>query len=306
MDSFLDLLEKYFHIFIGGFTGSFYYIIDELSHPFQGNNFFYWMVFGSLLVWTIEVLVPWRKYQKPIRKDFWLDVFYMFFNVYIFSLIGYNAISNVFTEAFNNFLEQAFGITNMVAISLMHLDLWLQLLIFLILRDFLDYFVHRLLHRVPFLWNFHKLHHSSEEMGFAVQMRFHWGEAVVYRIFEYTLLGMIGLSIQNYIIISVFAFMWGHLNHANIPIKLGPLKYILNNPRMHIWHHAKHLPYERRYGANFGLTFSIWDYIFGTAYIPEDGRDIELGFPKSEKYPKTFWEQMKYPFLKKKPDETTE
>ena len=63
---------------------------------------------------------------------------------------------------------------------------------------------------------------------------------------------------------------------------------------MHIWHHAKHLPY--RYGANYGISLSVWDYLFGTAYMPEDGRDIELGFEEVEQYPKSFLEQQVFPF----------
>ena len=57
---------------------------------------------------------------------------------------------------------------------------------------------------------------------------------------------------------------------------------------MHIWHHARDLPEDRPYGMNFGLTLSLWDYLFGTAYIPKDGRDIELGFPRVEEFPSTF------------------
>ena len=71
---------------------------------------------------------------------------------------------------------------------------------------------------------------------------------------------------------------------------------------MHIWHHAKALPEGRRYGVNFGLTLSIWDYIFKTNYIPETGRDIPLGFEDVESFPEGFWEQQAYPWIQKKPD----
>jgi len=73
---------------------------------------------------------------------------------------------------------------------------------------------------------------------------------------------------------------------------VGPfMKIIFNSPEMHIWHHSYNLPEERRYGINFGLTLAIWDYIFGTAHIPHDGRDIQLGFPGVEEFPKSFVEQ---------------
>jgi len=57
---------------------------------------------------------------------------------------------------------------------------------------------------------------------------------------------------------------------------------------MHIWHHAYDIPKERKYGVNFGITLSIWDYLFRTNYIPSDGRDIKLGFPGDEDFPETF------------------
>ena len=73
---------------------------------------------------------------------------------------------------------------------------------------------------------------------------------------------------------------------------LGPLmKKLFNSPEMHIWHHSYHLPKDRHTGVNFGLTLAIWDYLFGTAYIPNDGRDIQLGFPGVEEFPKEFINQ---------------
>ena len=86
----------------------------------------------------------------------------------------------------------------------------------------------------------------------------------------------------------------GHLNHSNVNITYGPLKYIFNNPAMHIWHHARELP-KGSYGVNFGISLSLWDYLFGTAYIPKSGRDITLGFPGDEDYPEDFLHQVTYP-----------
>lgn len=69
---------------------------------------------------------------------------------------------------------------------------------------------------------------------------------------------------------------------------------------MHIWHHSKALPEEHPNGMNYGLTLSIWDYLFGTAYVPHDGKDIELGFEGDEDFPETFTGQMKFPFRREK------
>jgi sterol desaturase/sphingolipid hydroxylase (fatty acid hydroxylase superfamily) len=186
---------------------------------------------------------------------------------------------------------QLFGVKNLVAISVENMPVWVQLLTLLVVRDFIQWNIHRLLHRIDFLWEFHKVHHSVEEMGFAAHLRYHWVENVVYRTLEYIPLAMIGFGIEDFFIVHIFTLAVGHFNHSNFRLKLGPLKYIFNNPDMHIWHHAKELPLERRYGVNFGLTLSIWDYLFRTNYIPRDGRDIALGFENSEAFPKSFVQQ---------------
>jgi sterol desaturase/sphingolipid hydroxylase (fatty acid hydroxylase superfamily) len=70
---------------------------------------------------------------------------------------------------------------------------------------------------------------------------------------------------------------------------IGPyMKYIFNSPDMHIWHHAYDIPKEREAGINFGITLAIWDYLWGTAYMPRDGRDIRLGYPGGGQMPHDF------------------
>lgn len=287
-------MEKYVTIIRDSFQGYAQYLWQEIRMP-HGTNYFYWLIGLSLFVWLLEILTPWRKKQQAFRRDFWLDGFYMFFNFFLFSLIGYNAISNVFVELFNDAIA-LLGCTNIVALKIASWPVWMQLLALLITRDFLQWNIHRLLHRVPWLWEFHKVHHSVAEMGFAAHLRYHWMETIVYRSLEYLPLAMIGFGIDDFFVVYIFTLLIGHLNHANIHLPLGPLKYILNNPQMHIWHHAYHLPDNRRYGVNFGITFSIWDYLFGTDYIPENGRDIPLGFEKSEEFPDSFWGQIFYGF----------
>lgn len=68
---------------------------------------------------------------------------------------------------------------------------------------------------------------------------------------------------------------------------------------MHIWHHAYNLPEDRQRGINFGLSLAVWDYLFGTAHVPHDGRDIRLGFPDVESFPDTFLSQVTYGVSKK-------
>ena len=274
----------------------FNYVIDELFR-LSWNNYLFWLIGISLFFWSLEIAFPWRKDQKIFRKDFWLDAFYMFFNFSLFSLIGFAAISDIVVNLFNDGLK-TIGINNLAFFHIESLPYWSQLLILLVIRDFIQYFIHRLLHRVPFLWNFHKVHHSVKEMGFAAHLRFHWMETVVYRTLEYIPLALIGFGINDFILVHLFTLAVGHFNHSNLKIPLGPLKYIFNNPQMHIWHHSKKLP--EKFGANFGLTLSIWDYLFKTNYIPRNGKNIELGFESDENFPSTFISQEIYPLKMKK------
>ena len=290
-------MEKYLKIIADGFSGYWTYLQKELLYP-SWHNYFYWLVGLSLFIWLLEVIFPWRTKQSVVRKDFWLDGFYMFFNFFLFSLIGFNAVSNLGVNLFNDFLS-LFGVVNIAAIKVQGLPAWSQFLIMFLIADFIQWNIHRLLHRHPRLWEFHKVHHSVEQMGFAAHFRFHWMETVIYKTLQYIPLAMIGFGIQDFFIIHIIAVAIGHLNHSNLGISYGPLKYIINNPKMHIWHHAKELPGDR-YGVNFGLSLSLWDYLFGTAYLPVNGRDIKLGFKGVENYPNKFTDQMLEPFKQRK------
>ena len=290
-------MEAYWQTFSSTFSGYAAYLWHDVLNPHWGN-YFYWLIAISIMVYLLELAFPWRKNQGRIREDFWLDAFYMFFNFFLFGLVGYAAFSNVVAQAFNDLLAGTFGIRNLVAINVATLPHWVQLLILFVVRDFIQWNTHRLLHWSPRLWEFHKVHHSVREMGFAAHLRYHFMETIVYRSIEYLPLAMIGFGIQDFILVHLFTIVIGHLNHANIYLPLGPLKYIFNSPQMHIWHHSKELP-KGSSGVNYGLTLSIWDYLFGTVWMPRDGRDIKLGFDEVDEYPHGFFSQMFKPFQRK-------
>jgi len=262
-------------------------------------NYFWWLVLLSLVVWGLEILFPWRKNQAIIRKDFWLDAFYMFFNFYVFALIisGFYVIVELAAQNFG------YSTGALAIINVQEMPTWLGLLIFFILNDLVQRFTHVLQHRYNWMWQFHKVHHSVEQMGFAAHLRYHWMENIFYKPLK-TLVVMIlvGGEPSDAFIIHYFAITIGHLNHANLNWSYGPLKYIFNNPKMHIWHHAYSLPDERSKGVNFGISLSIWDYIFRTSYIPESGRDIKLGFTGISKFPDSFLKQAVYGFVPDKED----
>lgn len=258
------------------------------------TNYFWGLVVISLVVWLLEIAFPWRKEQAIIRKDFWLDGFYMFFNFFIFAIV----ISGVY-----KMLGLFFGEIGLTAKSLALIDIsqwapWLQLLIFFIILDFVQWFTHVLLHKYPILWRFHKVHHSVKEMGFAAHLRYHWMENIFYKplkTFGVMIIG--GFEPEQAYIIHFITIAIGHINHANIKITYGPLKYIFNNPVMHLYHHAYVVP-EGKYGMNYGISLSLWDYIFKTNYIPEDSGTVEIGFEGEDKFPTGFIGQSMYGFRK--------
>lgn len=335
-------MENYWSVFVNGYRGYASYLWSEISNP-HWHNYFYWLILVSVFFLALEWLRPWRADQPRFRKDFWLDAFYMFFNFFLFSLIVFNAASDVVVNLFNDGIRALTSIDLQSMNPLQSAPLWGVLLVGFVVRDFVQWWVHRLLHRSETLWKFHQVHHSVEQMGFAAHLRYHWMETIVYRSVEYIPLALLGIGLYDFFIIHIFTLAVGHYNHANISVSgwvtggivggligiviatsgfdvtllqepaiwqqlavfatsvalgsllLGPfMKRLFNSPEMHIWHHAYDLPADKHYGVNFGISLAIWDYLFGTAYIPHEGRDIRLGYPGVEEMPKDFFGQIRH------------
>lgn len=223
----------------------------------------------------------------------------MGFNFYIFNLIIFIALSNTTAYLFSS-LMLSIGLPK---VGILDVSLWnpfFQIIIYFIISDFIQWLIHNLFHRVKWLWKFHKIHHSVTEMGFLAHFRFHFMENVIYKTSLYIVIGyLFNFNLEHAFFLHSFTILVGHLNHSNISLDYGLLKYILNNPKMHIWHHAKDLPDRYSNGVNFGISLSIWDYIFKTNYIPRDGRDISIGFNGVEKFPNRFISQQLNPFKSK-------
>lgn len=290
-------MENYIKAFTSGFLGTVDWTWKSILFEVPWyTNYFWGLIVISLLIWLLEIIFPWRKDQSVFRKDFWLDTFYMFFNFFLFALV----INGVYKMLEVLFSDVGITTTSLALINFSSWPMWTQLLVFFILLDFVQWFTHVLLHRFPVLWQFHKIHHSVKEMGFAAHLRYHWMENLLYKplkTFGVMLLG--GFEPEQAYIVHFAAITIGHLNHANIKLTYGPLKYVFNNPVMHLYHHAYALP-KGSFGVNFGISLSLWDYLFGTSHIPEDSGTIELGFPGEEKVPKGFWGQLFYGFGKAK------
>ncbi|NKI25051.1 sterol desaturase family protein [Arenibacter sp. 6A1] len=291
-------MEKYLQAFSSAFMGTVNWtgksIVFEV--PWY-SNYFWGLIIISLIVWGLEILFPWRKEQSIFRKDFWLDGFYMFFNFFLFAI----AISGFYKVIGLLFNDLGIDKSSLTLFNLSELPNWGQLLVFFLVLDFVQWFTHVLLHTYPVLWKFHQIHHSVKEMGFAAHLRYHWMENIFYKplkTFGVMILG--GFEPEQAFMVHFFAITIGHLNHANIKITWGPLKYLLNNPVMHLYHHAYELP-KGKNGVNYGISLSLWDYIFKTNYIPEDSGRLQLGFEGDDKIPKSFFKQITYGLSKLKP-----
>lgn len=251
------------------------------------ENYFWGLILISLVVWIFEIIFPWRKSQKIFRKGFWIDIIYMFFNFFLFSIIIVG-----FYEAFNKLLFDLFGIaSNSIAlIELSTFSQISQLIIFFITLDFFQWLTHIMMHRFDFLWKFHKVHHSVKEMGFAAHFHYHWMENILYKplkVFAVMLIG--GFEPEQAYLIHFLTITIGHLNHSNIKLSYGPLKYVFNNPIMHLHHHASSSSNNFKTGVNFAISLSIWDYIFKTNYIPNENGDAKLGYEGDQSMAKSFF-----------------
>jgi sterol desaturase/sphingolipid hydroxylase (fatty acid hydroxylase superfamily) len=265
-----------------------------LSVIWDTRQNFFWLMVISLACWIFERLFPWRREQATLRRQFGQDLFWLLFNGH------YAGILVAFLGSW--LLQQAAAAIPAVAIPppeqirlLGSRSLWLQFVLFLALKDLLEWGVHNLLHRISWLWSFHKLHHSIEELDWIGNMRFHWMEIAVYKSLTYLPLVVLGVDGRVILWVAIANTLIGHLNHSNLNISWGPLRYLLNSPRMHVWHHEL-IPRGHR-GVNFAVCFSLWDWIFGTAHMPS-GQPDRLGFHDMDAYPRGLLGRLSYPLAK--------
>lgn len=162
----------------------------------------------------------------------------------------------------------------------------LAIAFWLLLADFTIYVAHWCMHRVPFLWRFHQLHHSATEMNIITGMRVSLGErginSAVSFFILYIFLGVASPAIMYPVF--VIQAVVDRLQHSDIPWDYGPLNYLIASPRFHRIHHSA---YVEDYDANYANIFSIWDYVFRTVSprYAEDRRnadDCPLGLGDSQ------------------------
>ncbi len=259
-------------------------------------QYYFWLVIVSVIVFTIERLFTWRKNQRILRRGIWQDLFWLIFNGHYLGLVLAMVTGHVVQGVNAAFYRAGLPVPESLAL-LQDTPLWLQVIVFFLLKDFIEWNIHRLLHRTPWLWEFHKLHHSIVELDWIGNFRFHWGEVIVYKTLSWLPLVILGVDWRVMLGLAVFGTLAQDLNHANIRANWGPLRYVFNSPMMHVWHHDVEL--HGKGGQNFGIVLSVWDWLFGTVYWPKNtDRPGQLGFEGIDRYPRGLVPRFAYPFYK--------
>lgn len=231
-----------------------------------------------------ERLWPARS-QALLRRGFFTDVLYV--PIHFLMRVIINGTVAVLLAGWARENLPA-GTTAVLASS----PLWVQVLVLLVVLDFFFYVMHRLKHQWTWWWRLHETHHSSQDLDWLSTVRFHPLEKVLDRVIYLLPLLLLGVSDDALLIWAGVDAFSGMLIHSNLDIRLGPLVYLVNSPEMHRWHHAREGAWQQ---VNFGNNFSIFDWMFGTAYLapttPDDYGVDDPAYPEGN-----LWRQFLYAF----------
>ncbi len=230
--------------------------------------------------------VWWRK------RELLTDVMYWFFVPLIARMVrisllifGAGLLFNIHTpEQLIAFYDHGHG-------PLSELPFAVQLVMFMVVSDFLLYWNHRFFHGQA-MWKYHAIHHSSEDLDWISAARFHPVNLFIGTVAVDVILLLAGISPDVMVWISPFTTFHSAFVHANLNWTLGPLKYLIATPVFHRWHHTS---LEQGGNTNFAGTFPIWDILFGTYRMPKGELPVTYGVDDPV-MPHGFPEQMAYPF----------
>jgi sterol desaturase/sphingolipid hydroxylase (fatty acid hydroxylase superfamily) len=184
-------------------------------------------------------------------------------------------------------------------------------ILYILIFDFALWLAHYLFHRVPLLWEFHKVHHSAEVLTPFSAGRVHPIDDLV----GYAMTGLFGGTIaalcdlvfgpealvmsplQLHVVMLAFFLFGFHLRHSHVWLPYtGMLGRILISPAHHQVHHSSA---ERHWDRNMGFIFAFWDWIFGTLHVPEKRQEqFPLGIGGEEKEFNSVWRLYALPFAK--------
>ncbi|WP_296148758.1 sterol desaturase family protein [uncultured Flavobacterium sp.] len=235
----------------------------------------------------IEMVFPKRKDQKTFHEEWRTDLVYF-------------VVSHLLVQFFGVITQKPatlfFG-----WIGLSGLHEWVQSLPFIVellfaffITDLFQYWTHRFFHNYSYLWRFHSIHHSTENMDWLAGSRTHFVDIFVTRSMAFVPLYVFGFSTITFNVYVIFMAIHAVLIHSNTRINFGFIKYIFATPQYHHWHHCKN---PKHYGKNFATIFPLIDKMFGTYYLPKDEWPEDTGLLEAD-YPKGYLKQAIYPFTK--------
>jgi sterol desaturase/sphingolipid hydroxylase (fatty acid hydroxylase superfamily) len=142
---------------------------------------------------------------------------------------------------------------------------WLIVIEMLVLTDFIYYWTHRLAHTVPLLWRFHSIHHSTRHLRWTSAMRVHPGEFYGHLVTLLPLL-LLGFPVDALVPLTPAVTLYAFFIHTRSNVSFRAVRYLVNTPRFHGWHHARDISNGTK---NFAGFFPVFDAIFGTYHLPE-------------------------------------
>lgn len=238
------------------------------------------IISAAVLFIILERIFPYNKGQKVLREGFFDDLaLYTIAQSYILSIIIFGYIIN--------FIDSTTGISRLKLFS--DVPIWIQLVFFTITHDIYIYWMHRWQHSNKWLWRIHEAHHSPKKVDWLSGSRSHALEILINQTVEFAPIVLLGSPAEVIAYKGVISAVWGMYIHSNIDVKTGWLQKIINGPEMHRWHHSTGKGRNR----NFATKLAIWDWIWGTAFLPPAKPD-EYGLKTF--YPNNYFAQTLYAF----------
>jgi len=219
----------------------------------------------------LEFLFPRRaRVQSQLRRWSTNWILLVIYSVVI-RLMGLLAPVIVATGAAQHAAANGWGLFYMV-----DLPLWLEFTLAIIILDWAVWFQHLVTHKIPFLWRFHRVHHSDRDLDVSSAIRFHPVEIALSMLYKVALVYLLGAPVLAVIIFEVILNGAAMFNHANInlPKSLDRIiRTVIVTPDMHRIHHSD---IRTEHDSNYGFSVSIWDHIFRTFTAEPKGGHKEM------------------------------
>lgn len=249
-----------------------------------GLQVFVGFVMFALIFWPLERYFPAR--DKRLLRAGWLtDVAYYVAGCFV------GRISDAASVGGMLLIRHATGVAPHTGAASQ--PGWIQVIELVLLADFLAYWFHRTIHRNRWLWRLHRVHHSSQAMDWLANVHLHPVDKFLGDCFQFVPIFLAGFADGPILAYTIFLGFQGFLNHSNVAINYGFLRWFIATPQFHHWHHSVD---PDAYDKNFSPHLVIFDRLFGTFHLPED-RGLPQAYGVDEEVPEGFWPQLAHPFM---------